>query len=62
MTSQPAIERMTKEIRLLKIYAACSSLALVGLMIAGFAPAVRQARVIDAERINVRNADGRIAL
>jgi len=62
MTSQPAIERMAKEIRLLKIYAAGSSLALVGLMIAGFAPAVRQARVIDAERINVRNADGRIAL
>lgn len=54
-------DRLVREVRFLKIYAAASSLLLAGLLVMGFTQE-RAPRVIDVERINVLNPDGGLAL
>jgi hypothetical protein len=61
MSPQPSPDRIARELRWLKAYAVCSSLALVVLLFAAFSPARRLA-VLDVERLNVVNADGKPAL
>lgn len=55
-------DRMARDIRFLKAYAASTSLALIVLLFVAFAPARQQFNEIDAERINIRHADGTLAL
>jgi hypothetical protein len=59
--TEPATDRIARELRLLKGYAVVSSLALVILLIAAFAPA-RQQDVVRARRVEIVNEDGRYAL
>lgn len=56
------LDRLSRELRVLKAYAVISSLVLIGLVIAGFARSSTRFGVIEAERINVVNADGKLAL
>lgn len=60
MSTTPQYDRLVREVRFLKVYATLSSLVLGGLLIMGFT--AQERRVIDVERINVRNADGGLAL
>jgi hypothetical protein len=64
MTAQPTPDRIAKELRLLKAYAVCSSLALGALLFTAFAPASRTQtqELIRARRIEIVNEDGRYAL
>jgi hypothetical protein len=62
MSQGPAPDRIARELRYLKLYALCSSAALIALCFSAFAPAAQRFQVIDAERINIRNADGKLAL
>lgn len=62
MSTPPSPERMARDLRVLKAYAACSSLALVVVLFAAFAPARHRFDVIEAERIDIVNADGKLAL
>lgn len=62
MTDQRSTDQLAREIRFLKIYAACSSLALGVLLFASFSPATHRIEVLDVERLNVLNADGKPAL
>lgn len=55
-------DRMAAELRLLKVYAACSSLALGALLFTAFAPASQTQELIRARRIEIVNEDGRYAL
>lgn len=55
-------DQLARDVRLLKAYAAISSLALIGLLVAGFVPRAARFQEIEAERINVLNADGQPAL
>jgi hypothetical protein len=59
--TDPANDRITRELRLLKVYAAVSSLALVVLLIGAFAPPGVQ-DVVRARRVEVVNENGRYAL
>lgn len=58
----PPRDRTARKIRLLQGYAIVSSLVLGGLLITAFTPATTRFREIDAERINILNADGDPAL
>jgi hypothetical protein len=58
--SRPSPDRIARELRYLKLYAPCSSAALIALC-QRLRPAA-QRQVIDAERVNIRNADGKLAL
>lgn len=62
MSQTPHPDRLVREVRFLKAYAVLSSLVLVGLLVTGFAPRTQNPRVIDVERINIRNPDGGLAL
>lgn len=62
MDHTPSPDRLARELRLLKAYAVLSSLALAVLLFAAFAPGSRRLPVLDVERINVLNEDGRPAL
>jgi hypothetical protein len=53
---------LARKLRILEAYAAVSSLALVILLVAAFAPAPRRIAVLDVDRLNVLNADGSPAL
>jgi hypothetical protein len=62
MSQAPTPDRIARELRYLKLYALFSSAALVALCLSAFTPGARRFQVIDAERINIRNADGKLAL
>jgi hypothetical protein len=63
MTRPASFERIEKELRFLKVYAALSSLALVVLLVSAFALAApERVQVLDVERLNVLNEDGSPAL
>ena len=62
MKPNPSPDRIARELRYLKVYALCSSAALIALCFSAFTPGARRFQVIDAERINIRNADGKLAL
>ena len=62
MSNQPTPERIGRELRLLKVYAVCSSIALGALLIAAFRPDVQTQELIKARRIELVNDDGRYAL
>ena len=62
MTNDHSPERVMKELRFLKAYAALSSIALVVLLAAAFTPLPRRIAVLDVDRLNVLNADGSLAL
>lgn len=62
MTTPPTPERVARELRLLKGYAICSSLALGALLFAAFAPTPQTQELIKARRIELVNEDGKYAL
>lgn len=62
MTAHPTPDQIARQLRFLKGYAALSSLALAVLLFGAFAPARQRLEVLDVERINLVNADGRPAL
>jgi len=62
MTHLPPPDRIARDLRWLKAYAVLSSLALVVLLFGGFSPSRRRFEVIDVERLNVVNVDGKPAL
>ncbi|HEX2206624.1 MAG TPA: hypothetical protein VHG93_03020, partial [Longimicrobium sp.] len=63
MHDHPAIERLEREVRFLRRYAAASLVGLLLLGGAAFQTAQRQRfEEIDVERINVVEPDGRLAL
>jgi hypothetical protein len=62
MREQIPPDRVVRELRLLKAYAVCSSLALLALLITAFAPAQEQFDVVRARRVEIVNDDGRYAL
>jgi hypothetical protein len=62
MTAQPNPDRIAAELRLLKAYALCSSLALGILLFTAFRPQSQTQELIKARRIELVNEDGRYAL
>lgn len=62
MNAQPTPERIARELRLLKAYAVCSSLALGALLFTAFAPQTQTQELIRARRVEIVNEDGRYAL
>lgn len=62
MDTHHSPDRIARRLRLLEGYALVSSLVLGGLAITAFAPATARFAEVDAERINVLNADGDPAL
>src|SRR5688500_9322004 len=62
MTAQPTADRIAKELRLLKAYAVCSSLALGALLFTAFTPRTQTQDLIKARRIEIVNEGGRYAL
>jgi hypothetical protein len=54
--------RVARRLRLLEVYAVCSSVALLVLVAAAFAPARQQVDVLQARRVEILNEDGRYAL
>jgi hypothetical protein len=62
MNDQPTPERIGRELRFLKIYAICSSIALGGLLVGAFRPGAQTQELIKARRIELVNEDGRYAL
>jgi len=65
MTAQAPVDRIERELRLLKIYAVGSSLILLILLISAFMPAHQQSQqfdVVRARRVEIVNDDGRYAL
>jgi hypothetical protein len=55
-------DRIARELRLLKAYAVCSSLALGALLFTAFTPQTQTQELIKARRIEIVNEDGRYAL
>lgn len=54
---------LDRRVRLLSLYALCSSAVLLTLLVSGFqSPARRRIEVLDVERINVLTPDGRYAV
>lgn len=63
MGAPPNYDRMARDLRILKAYAACSSIALMVVLFAAFSPARRHRfEVLEAERINILHPDGKLAL
>jgi hypothetical protein len=58
----PSLDRMARELRILKAYAVLSSTALILLLASAFGPVRRHVAVLDVDRLNVLNADGSPAL
>lgn len=54
--------RVARRLRLLELYAVCSSVALLVLVVAAFAPARQQVDVLQARRVEILNEDGKYAL
>jgi hypothetical protein len=54
--------RVARRLRLLEVYAVCSSVALLVLVVAAFAPARQQVDVLQARRVEIVNEDGKYAL
>lgn len=55
-------DRVTRDLRFLKVYAVCSSIALAVLLIGAFAPADGSSEVVQTRRLEIVNDDGGYAL
>lgn len=62
MSAQLTPERIARELRLLRLYALCSSLALGTLLFTAFSRDNQTQDLIKARRIEIVNADGKYAL
>jgi hypothetical protein len=62
MTRPPSADHMARDLRFLKVYAICSSTAVLILLFTAFAPGRQRFDVIDAHRINILHPDGTLAL
>jgi hypothetical protein len=62
MDQPSTTSRIARDIRFLKAYAACSSLAVLMLLLMAFSPARHRFGVIEAERIDIVHPDGTLAL
>lgn len=62
MSKPPSPERIARELRVLKVYAICSSILLGALLIGAFTPDTQTQDLIRARRIEIVNDDDRYAL
>lgn len=62
MNTTPSHERVARDLRFLKAYAAGSSIVVLLLLFLAFAPARHRFSVIEAERIDIVHPDGKLAL
>lgn len=60
--NNPALDRIKREVRLLKAYSLALSLVLITLVVVAFVPSRKPVDLLQARRIEILNDDGRYAL